>query len=201
MDGLRYCEQGIAVVERPPTCRTIFVREIINNGRETASYKENHFRLAFPWQVYTITSTKTHLLTIHLAFRNHSMTQKDQTLGFPSLWNVYSADLRLCLGDSSVVRARETDEEFWARTISVLWGGTWTLAGSLDRDYQNKNGYVEDRRIGTANGPNWQTWAKATALNPDFITAVKWPVWGDLDKLLSILRTLVKQHSRPHNDD
>jgi hypothetical protein len=196
VDGLRYYEQGIAVIERPPTCRTIFIREVVRIGSENSRYKDEHFRLAFPWQVYSLCYTTNHLLTIHLAFRNTSMTQKDQTLCYPSLWNVYTGDLRLCLGDSNVVRqAKENEEEFWARAIGVLWGGLWTCAGSLDRDYQTKNAYANDRHIGSYSGPNWSKWAKTTADDPSFITSVKWPVWGELDALLHGLRTYLKQNT------
>src|SRR5262252_1115841 len=186
---LRYAEDGIAVLETPPCCRVISVR-VSEHDRAAKHY--THF-LAFPWLVFIIAYTRHHHITLHLAFRNESLRQRDQCLFYPNLWNVYNQDLRICM--ESVKNGYPEEESFFKAVISSFWSSIWTQGASLHGGYLKAHAYVNDDRVSDANGPDWKTWEANSKEDPDFITTIPWPRYGTLDDVLRYSRIAVKQYS------
>jgi len=189
---LRYAEDGIAVLETPPCRRTITARECKGRG-DKALMALNHYYLAFPWLVFTICYNRKHHITLHLAFRNESLRQRDQSLFYPNLWNVYHTDLRICM--ESVYFGYQEEETFFKAVISSFWNSAWTQSASLHDSYLKANSYSKDRRLGDAHGPNWKTWEQYSKSDPNFITTVCWPRYGVLDDLLRYARLSTKNQS------
>jgi len=191
MLNLRYWEEGIAVLESPPRCRTITVREHAQIPIQGRRPVDNTYYLAFPWLVFIITYNRQYHITLHLAFRHESLRQRDQCLLFPNLWNVYNMDLRICMES---VRTNGRDEEvFFKEVISAFWNSTWTQSGSLHEAYRKAGGYTTDQRVADGNGPDWKAWQQNTREDPDFIRGVGWPRYGVLDDVIRYAHLLLKQ--------
>ncbi len=187
MEGLRYEEPGITVIEKPPICRTIGVKEF---NREKERWLYNTYFLSFPWQVFCIKYNKSRCISLSLAFRNSPMTQEDQHLYYPNLWNIYPS-LRVCMANEVFrnEQSRNITEEFYYNDVlGDFWNSMWTLSYTLHGPYKCK--YAPDKRITNDGHPDWKTWQENTRKDPKFITTVPWTHFGNLDHLL----TLVKDH-------
>ncbi len=176
MEGLRFEVSRIAVIEKPPICRTVLVEE------------ENIVRpyyLAFPWQVFVINKIgymgEHWLNDLYLGFRNTSMTQEDQMLCWPNLWNVYN-NLCVCYPTINKEKGTKGIEEFYKGVLNDFWSSVWRLSRGLHVGY--KHCYAPGLRDIT--GPDWKLWQEKTKEDPSFITKVQWPEFGNLDNFAEL---------------
>src|ERR1019366_6251177 len=164
MSVIRYQDDKVAVIESPPSCRTIHINKYVKPPNDDAYMSDHAYYFAFPWMVFVIPfckrDDKPHIAPcVYVGFRNSPMTDDDQTLCSPHLYNIYP-DLRVCMARS--VRPRNTDiKALYGDAIQNFWGGHFMLNMSLHSRYLRLNAYSTDIRVRTHD-----EWERNTRENP-----------------------------------
>lgn len=177
MSLIRYRSNHVAVVECPPACHTIFIRQ---------SAKTEKYYLSFPWTVFVLFCSSDHGMRrrgtalrcqTHVGFRNSPLTDSDQMLYYPHLYNINGDNLHVCMEATTGVL---DNNQLFSAAIETFWNSCFDFTQELHQLYIDTNGYCADPRVA-----QYADWQRNTHQDAGFVTSVRWQPCTQLINILN----------------